>query len=329
MIRLTRVELRRLYSRRLTLIGIAAVVAIVGLMLFATWRDARPLSEAELHQARTQYEQAHADWERHAAQNKAQCERDYATVPDPKPALTEYCAFPEPRLEDFGRPRFTFAETMPELLHGSSYLLAFAAFLIGASFLGAEFSSGSLGNWLTFEPRRLRVYGSKLLGMLTGMVPVVAGVLALLIGGTVLIVETVGNGTATTNEQWGDLLMTAVRSAALAAVAGAMGAVIGLLLRHTAAAIGLAMGYLVLVEGVFGGFLTKVQPWLIRLNIDAWIEHGTVYWVENCQLGTDGVYTCTSVEKTVSFEHSAWYLGILAVALVILGAAVFRRRDVT
>ena len=34
----------------------------------------------------------------------------------------------------------------------------------------------------------------------------------------------------------------------------------GLLLRHTAAAIGVAMGYIVLVEGVFGGFLTNVSP---------------------------------------------------------------------
>ncbi|TWD81622.1 ABC-2 type transport system permease protein [Kribbella amoyensis] len=328
MIGLAKVELRRLYARRLTLIGIAGVVVIVGLLLFATWRSARPLSDAELRTAQAQFEMAHKDWVSNAAANKAQCETDYANAPDPKPAIEEFCSFPEPKPADFGRPRFTFAETMPELLHGSSYLLAAAAFLIGASFVGAEFSSGSLGNWLTFEPRRTRVYGSKLLGMVTGMAPFLVAVLAVLIGGTVLIVETVGNGTATSADQWNDLLATAVRSAALAAVAGALGCVLGVLLRHTAAAIGVAMGYVVLVEGVFGGFLTKAQPWLLRLNIDAWVQHDTRYWVDNCQTGSDGMYTCTSIEKTLSFEHGAWYLGVLAVVLVLLGGVVFARRDV-
>ena len=35
-----------------------------------------------------------------------------------------------------------------------------------------------------------------------------------------------------------------------------------------------------------------------------------------------------SIEKTLSFEHGAWYLGILTVVLVLLGGAVFYRRDV-
>jgi ABC-2 type transport system permease protein len=329
MIRLVKVELKRLYARRLTIIGIAGVVLITGLMLFATWRSARPLSESELQQAQTQFEQVHAEWERNADEWKKQCERDYASAPDPKPPIAEYCSYPEPRLEDFGRPRFTFADTMPELLHGSSYLLAAAAFLIGASFVGAEYSSGSLGNWLTFEPRRLRVYGSKLLGALLGHVPVAVVTLALLIGGTALIVELVGNTSTTSGKVWGDLLAMAGRSVVLAAVVAVLGSVFAMLLRHTAAAIGLLMGYLVLVEGVFGGFLTKAQPWLVRLNVDAWIKHGTTYWVDNCQTMPDGLYNCTSLEKTVSFGHSAWYLGIAAAVIIALGALVFSRRDVT
>ena len=62
-------------------------------------------------------------------------------------------------------------EVMPNILLGGSYLLAFVAFLLGPSFVGAEFSSGSIGNWLTFEPRRLRVYGSKLIAAGAGMLP--------------------------------------------------------------------------------------------------------------------------------------------------------------
>ena len=38
--------------------------------------------------------------------------------------------------------------------------------MIAASFIGAEYSSGSIANWLTFVPRRGRVFWSKLLTMI-------------------------------------------------------------------------------------------------------------------------------------------------------------------
>jgi ABC-2 type transport system permease protein len=328
MIRLTGVELRRLVARRLTVIGVGAVLLITGILLVATWQDAKPLSAAEQQRAQVSFEQAHKDWQLHGAEFKAQCERDYAAGPEPKPPLAEACSYPEPTIDQFGKPPAKFVETMPGLLLGSSYLLAFAAFLIGASFVGAEFSSGAIGNWLTFEPRRLRVYGSKLLGAAIGMAPVALVVLAVLLAGTYLIIGQLGTTAGTTGKVWGDLTSTAGRAVLLTAAAGALGGIFGLLLRHTAAAIGVAMGYLVLVEGVFGGFLMKVQPWLVRLNFDAWIKHDTKYYLDKCEVRGDGNYNCTTIEKTLSFEHGAWYLGIATVVLLALGAAVFTRRDI-
>jgi ABC-2 type transport system permease protein len=51
--------------------------------------------------------------------------------------------------------------------------------------------------------------------------------------------------------------------------------------------------------------------------------------VQNCQSTSEGYYNCESIEKTLSFEHGAWYLGIGVVLLIALGAVVFNRRDVT
>ena len=51
MIRLAGVESRRLFARRLTVIGVAAVLVITAFLLFATWREARPLSAAQQVQA--------------------------------------------------------------------------------------------------------------------------------------------------------------------------------------------------------------------------------------------------------------------------------------
>jgi ABC-2 type transport system permease protein len=153
--------------------------------------------------------------------------------------------------------------------------------------------------------------------------------LAILLAGTFLIIDHLGVTSGTTSKVWGDLTGTAGRAVLMTAAGAALGGVVGLLLRHTAAAIGVAMGYLVLVEGVFGGFLDKAQPWLVRLNFDAFIRHGTTYYINECKNTADGGYTCNQIEKQLSFEHGAWYLGIIAVVLDVLGGVVFARRDVS
>ncbi|GAA1593937.1 hypothetical protein GCM10009789_55030 [Kribbella sancticallisti] len=329
MIRLTGVELRRLVARRLTVIGVGAVLLITAFLLFATWQSARPLSAEQQRQAQFQFDQATKDWELNGAKNLELCKAELAKLPDPKPPIEQYCQVSPPTIDMYGKPRTVFAEVMPETLLGSSYLLVFAAFLIGASFVGAEFSTGAIGNWLTFEPRRLRVYGSKLLAAAIGFVPVAVGILAILMLGTFLIVDQLGTTAGMTGKQWGDLIATAGRAVLVTAVGAALGGVDGSLLRHTAAAIGVAMGYLVLVEGVFGGFLQKAQPWLVKLNFDAFVQHGATYFLNDCQSNPDGSYGCDYIEKHLSFEHGAWYLGILAVVLVVLGGFAFTRRDIS
>ncbi|WP_350278870.1 ABC transporter permease [Kribbella sp. HUAS MG21] len=328
MIRLTKVELRRLTARRLTAIGIVGLFLITGLLLVATWVDARPLSAEAQREAQRQYELAHRDWKTNAAENLRLCEADWQRQPDPKPKLEEMCTYPEPKLEDFGKPQTVFSEITPELLQGTSYFLAFAAFLIGASFLGAEFSSGAIGNWLTFEPRRLRVYGSKLLAAATGLVPIAAVVLAIVLFGTFLIVDRLGDTANATTKVWADLAAIGGRAVVTTALAAVLGCVIGLLFRHTAAAIGVVMAYVVLAEGVFASFLEKAQPWLVRLNFNAFVRHDTKYYLNDCKTGSDGSYSCDYVEKTLSFEHGAWYLAILTVAAVLIGGWVFHRRDI-
>jgi ABC-2 type transport system permease protein len=327
MIRLTGVELRRLTARRLTVIGVVGLLLITGCLLFAVWLDARPTSLIDRQSAQRQYEFAHQDWVDNAATNKQVCEADWHKQPDPKPKIEDACAYPEPTLDDFGKPRTVFADVMPDLLHGLSYLLVFVAFLIGASFVGAEFSTGAIGNWLTFEPRRLRVYSSKILAAAAGVVPIAAVVLGVLTVGTYLIVAAIGDP-ATTGKVWGDLTAMGGRAVLMTALGAALGGVTGLLVRHTAAAIGIVMGYLILIEGVFGSFLGQAQPWLVKLNFDAFVWHGTTYYLNRCTTGADGSYNCQSIEKTLSFEHGAWYLGLVATALMLLGAGVFHRRDV-
>ena len=89
------------------------------------------------------------------------------------------------------------------------------------------------------------------------------------------------------------------------------------------------MGYLVLVEGVFGQALQGAQPWLLQLNVNAWLQHGAGYFIQSCKTDAQGGYSCQGVEKVLSFGHSSAYLGLLVVVAVGLSALIFRRRDVS
>ena len=329
MSRLLKVELRRLFARRLTLIGAAATLLIAGLLLLAAWQDSKPLSAEEERQQRVQFEAAQKDWQVNGTRMLEECRAGEAQARTSDPNADFACDQMEPRWESWGKPETVFGEAMPDFLHGLAYLMVFAVFLIAAGFIGAEFSTGSIGNWLTFEPRRLRVYASKVLAAATGPLPGAALLMVLFTAACWLVIRQNGTTAGTTSGTWADLGGTAGRTVVRVAAAGAMGVVIGSLLRHTAAAIGVAMAYLVIVEGIFAYSLNKLQPWLLRANIDGWIKHGTTYYVEDCVTGPDGSYRCDSAERVLSFGHSAAYLGVLVAVLVVVGAVVFRRRDIT
>jgi ABC-2 type transport system permease protein len=327
--RLTRVELRRLFSRRLTFAAGIGVLVALGFILFGVVQEARPLSPAEQQTVQRQFQAAHADWAAHADQMRTDCLANQADARTRDPKADLGCGNLEPRLANFGKPQAVFTEVMPSVLGAVAYLLAFAAFLVGATFVGAELTSGAMSTWLTFEPRRLRVYTSKLLAAGLGVLPAAAAALLLVLAAGWLIVAHYGTTAGTTASTWGALGAVAGRALALAGAAAVAGGAIGLLVRHTAAALGLAMGYLVLVEGIFAHQLRDVRPWLMQINIESWVHHGAAYSVNRCQVIADGSYTCEGVMRQVSFGHSTAYLAVLLAVALTGTALVFRRRDLS
>ncbi len=329
MMRLTKIELRRLFSRRLTTVALLGALVATGLMMFATFQDAKPLDSAQLASQRVQFDQARKDWDANGAQQVKDCLAQQAVTQKTDPKADFGCNQMEPKLENWGKPQAKFAEFMPGALLAGSYLLTFVGFVIGASFVAAEFSSGSMANWLTFEPRRMRVYASKLAAAGLGLIPATVALLGLLTAGVWLIIRNFSPTVGTTAKVWGDLGEMGARSLALALAATVTGAAIGVLLRRTVAVLGIAVGYLVLVEGVFAQALQGAKPWLLQLNVNAWLQHGAGYFIQSCTTDAQGGYSCQGVEKVLSFGHSTAYLGLLVVLVVGLAALVFRRRDVS
>jgi len=208
---------------------------------------------------------------------------------------------------------------------GVSLLLALVALVVGTTSTAAELSTGAMSNWLTFEPRRLRVYASKVLAAAAGVVPVTLVVLGLVVAGAWVIHDREGLTTGMTADHWTDAGWTAVRIVALAVVAALVGAALGFLLRHTAAVLGLTIGY-VLVEGILSGVVPRLAPWTARTNLVGWTAGGTSYSTSECVTEATGT-TCELTEHALSFGHSVVYVLVLAAVVVVVAAVVFRRRD--
>ena len=153
-----------------------------------SWQSASPPSQAELGQAQAYYEQALADWEedgdadgRRLRGGRGGREGDRRGTRTPSTgAATRWS--PGWRT-GWGRPPSFDADTTG-LLVSMSVLFVLAPLLLAGSFVSAEFSTGSIGNWLTFAPRRVRVYLSKVLAAGLAIIPVTAVAVGLVLGGS-------------------------------------------------------------------------------------------------------------------------------------------------
>jgi ABC-2 type transport system permease protein len=320
--RLVLAELVRLRSRRVVLVGALLVLAAVGLFQLVVDDEVRPPSASEVTEQRQYYDQAHAEWEQtHAAQEK-DCQDSGQAPAD--------CVWPEPTPADYSLTATAFADIGPGAVQLSAYVTLLAAFLVGASFIGAEYSTGSLANWLTFVPQRLKVYGSKLVAVVLASAAGGAVANFLMLGLVALLTRVHGGGLTGI----GEAAAIAGRAVPVACLAGVAGFVFALLTRHTVAALGIALGYVVAstvlstIAMHADGPLGWLPPWLPENNVAAFLNHGTTYqqYVETVTAeGTSG----DSIEKHVSFGHSAVYWLVLLVVAVVSAALVFRRRDVT
>lgn len=327
---LVAVEARRFrYRAAVRWIALAAVLAALVTVLGAFFATTPP-SAAELDQQRVWYEQSVADWEANGEQYVADCREQEELARESEPGADYGCDdMAAPEWENFTAPVSTFAG---DVLSWTSLLAIFLLLLVfaaGVTFVTAEHGAGSLALWLTYVPRRGRVYASKVVVAALGAVPPVLVALVVGIGGAWLVAslhDAVGDVTTTI---WADLGWQALRTVALAVVVGAIGAALGFALRSAAAALGLAVGWFLLVDLLLSNVLPVLQPWTLRLSVAAWLGDGAEYGVMTSCEGVDGASVPGScwVAETLTLERGALQLGVVALVLVAVGFLLFRRRD--
>ena len=339
MLRLVGAELHRFRLRALFWVAGIAVVGFVAVILVQAYGQARPPSAAAVAEAQRYMDRDLQQWEAYQGSDQAeadeqQCLADQAEARKSDPTVDYACdqTWAKPALEQYLPYRGTYAESATDLVVQYALVLLLMSLAVGASFITAEASTGALATWLSFEPRRTRVFGAKAVALSTGVVAISAACLLVLNVGLRLVYaafDRLGDP-----EKAHAALVSAAQTSgrmAVAAVAFALiGYALGAVARHAAIAVGVLLVYLAAVEGVLRGVFPALQRWLLSTDVLAWIQGEHSYSIATCVRDeTSGYYGCdTWVDHTVTQAAGGWYL-LAVVGVLTLGAwAVFRRRDV-
>lgn len=207
--------------------------------------------------------------------------------------------------------RFYLTNLMNIIKHVSAFA-AIIAWLLGASFIGAEWRSGSFATQLTWEPRRIRVMAAKAFAAIAVSFVVVMVLQALLVGALFPSALYHGSTAGTNAAFWRSFTYLGLRSGALAAAAALAGFALAAIGRNTAASLGAGFFYIAIIEGaIVGNFVAKARPWLLVRN--------AVIFINNTRL--DVVPNRTPLQAgLITFGY--------AIALFLIATLTTRARDV-
>jgi ABC-2 type transport system permease protein len=328
-VNLIRAEWSRLFARRFTkiMMGVVLLILIVVGLGFAA--NTHKLTEADYAYARTQI----AEQRRYFDQMVADCQQAQERG-DTNGKYPPGCNFGEPDFqEEWYLPyQFNFKREVPALVLVAAGVLALFGFVVGASFIGAEWNSGGMMNLLLWRPRRIPVLAAKLGTMLVGVLVVSTVYVGLWIGAFWFIGRTRGRMEPLTSGFWQSLALDGVRALALGLGAAAIGFALASLGRHTAMALGVGIGYALVVEIgtyiIFGLLGTHYsERYRLSTYVGAWLVKKITLYDETPICGPNG---CTDIQRyVITWQQGGVVVGTIAVAVLVAAFFVMRRRDVT
>jgi ABC-2 type transport system permease protein len=334
---LYRAELLRLGKRRfvryLVLAALLVLVAVVaGAFLSNEKVGAGAVAQAE-RTAEREFNSVVEETERW----QAECERSHASGEPDLNRFPPNCADIVPPTRDMFPaeyhlpPTFVFRDEFPATLYTFTSLLVLVFFVAGASFVGAEWTSGAMMNLLLWRPQRLRVLFTKLAALLTGVLAVSVPAMVLWTVAYWLTALLRGSTEGVTADVWRSFALTELRSVALVVAAAAAGFGLASIGRHTALALGSVLGVLVVgqsgLAAIAGALEVRyMELWLLPTYWIAWMDSSVevTNW-RACNEQPD----CVPPTFELTWVHTG---GLLVVALaLVLGVAAWlmRRRDIS
>lgn len=189
--------------------------------------------------------------------------------------------------------------------------------VVGASFVGAEWNSGSMTTLLTWEPRRNRVLLAKLIAVV--VTTFVATLVVLVILVLFLLPSAAVHGT-TSGVPWWSVTGVWLRIGTVAAIGGAVGVGLANVMRSAAGPIATWL----IFQFVASPALILWKGWLVR-----WLPDGVIRQFVSLANALRGSISGTPFQFGGNVLRGGLVLGAYTVALVAAGYAVFRTRDVT
>lgn len=323
--RLIAVEWLRLHSRRMLLI--VALISVVGLalMLVSYARDSRPPSAADqAAAAQMAKDEANQPWVQESYQRCLDSKETGATEEFPSDfdcsqVLPQPEWFLDTTTADFA------ADGLGVSTQGAVFA-ALAALIISVSFVGADWTAGTIGTQLLYESRRRRLLAAK-----TVVGALVAAVLAAVLIGLALVVTWVVASMwgSTAGVHWGGVAWHSLRLVALVAAVGAVGIAATAAVRHSVAVLGVLIGYMLVGEALIRNVWSGSEPWLISSQMTAWTNGGAdIMRYPDCS-SESFESSCEPIVHHISLATSSVYLGVLVALLLAIGFVTFQRRDVT
>ncbi|ASW56969.1 ABC transporter permease subunit [Plantactinospora sp. KBS50] len=334
---LYRTELRRLFKRRLTRLMMGLLILGLAGIAAAFSVTSHHIGPAELasaqQQAEASYQQVLRDQQEQVRECRAAQERGESISDRYPPDCGEGFL---PRREEFQTDwylpyQFNFREEFDTFLSVFAGIFVLFAFIVGASFVGAEWSTGGMMNLLLWRPKRLTVLGTKLAALLTGMLGLALGLGALWTLAFWLIARYRGTTGKLTSGLWQSLGLTGARGLGLVLAVAVIAFGLASIGRHTAMALGVAVAVGVLSEiglrtvlhvaGVHFADRYVLSSYALSWFLKKW----PLQDYAACDFA-QGV--CRPAEYVVTWQHSAWVFGLGTLAVLVTSLWLMRRRDV-
>ncbi len=321
--RLLLVELARFRSRRVIAALVLLVAVFAAVVAGVTAYDTRPLTQTDRTEAAAQ-----ADLESQRSELRAEvraCQADPTSYLGPDADAQECTELLVPDAESY-YPRAPL--DLGSALGGRGLPLALVVaglmVIIGGTFAGGDWSSGSIATQLLFEPRRNKVWLAKAGAVTVSSAVVATVVLAGFWLALFALAEARGISVPATDVD--HVLWHVVRAVGLATGAALGAFALTMVFRHTVATMALLFVY-----AVGGEIVVNLLPlqgsgrWSVGNNAYGWLATRHRYF--------DATIECTPGERCGSMQlmthlESGLFLGALLIVAVMVSVVWFRRRDV-
>lgn len=309
---LFRAEVLRLTSRRLVRLTAVAFLGILLIIQIVGAARSTPGDEA-LRQARIEAEEIDR-------QNVEMCERQKETgeIPAEVDCFGGYAIAND--------PRYRADEMLPAMANGLAVAAALVAFVVGASYVGADWGAGTMQSLLFWEPRRQRVVVVKALALVAVLLAFTAVVQVVGWATTMLVASTRGTTAGVTSGLQQASFLTMLRGMVVVTFTGLLGYAVSGLARVTGAALGAAFVYFAILENLVRNLRPGWMRYLVSENVVAVMTKGI-----DVPTGRENRFS--DYYEMVMFRltgvRGAVTLGVYLLLLVGAFAVSFSRRDVT